>query len=128
MPGREKQKKLLKDHIDQVESNIADMDSKMLKAEGDLEAYYQDALLKLKEIRALADNQLERIHEAGGEAWDDLKDEVDEAIERLRSNLDNLMARFSDEEPVDHAEKRKQQSRSNKSGHEGDRPRSTKQD
>lgn len=128
MPGREKQKKSLKDHIDQVESNIADMDSKMLKAEGDLEAYYQDALLKLKEVRALADNQLERVHEAGEEAWDDLKDEVDEAIERLRSNLDNLMARFSDEEPMDHAKKGKQQGCSKKRGHKGDRPGSTKQD
>ena len=73
----------------------------MLRAEGDLETYYQEALVKLKEVRSLADVQLERLHEVGEEAWDDLKDEVDDAIDRLRSNLNSLMSRFSDDGPVE---------------------------
>jgi len=101
MPGREKRKQQLRDHIDDVESKIVDMDKRMLKAEGDLETYYQEALVKLKEVRSLADVQLERLHEAGEEAWDDLKDEVDDAIDRLRSNLNSLMSRFSDDGPVE---------------------------
>ncbi len=98
MPGKENRKRQLKDHIDEVESKIAEMDKKMLKAEGELETYYEEALQKLKEVRSLADVQLERLHEAGEDAWDELKDDVDDAIDRLRSNLNSLMARFSDKE------------------------------
>lgn len=96
MSGKAKRERRLKDQIDEAESKIADLDDRALKAEGDLEIHYQEALLKLKEVRSLADVQLERLHEAGEEAWEDLKDEVDDAIDRLRTNLNSLMDRFSD--------------------------------
>lgn len=97
MPAKSKRKKRLEAHIRNVESGIADVDQKISEAEGDLQTYYREALVKLKEVKNLADTQLERLHESGEETWDELRDEVDEAIERVRTNLDALMARFRDE-------------------------------
>ncbi len=113
MSEKDSRKRVLKDHIDQVESKIADVDRKMLKAEGELETYYREALDKLNDVRRVADVQLERLHDSSEEAWDDLKDDVDEAIERLRFNLDSLMARLSADEVVKSAANDKRKSRSN---------------
>ena len=97
MPAKSKRKKSLKAHVRKVETGIAEIDKKISEAEGDLQTYYREALVKLKEVKNLADAQLERLHESGEETWDELRDEVDEAIERVRTNLDALMARFRDE-------------------------------
>jgi hypothetical protein len=81
----------------QAGSQIADGDPTITEASDDLHAYYARALVKLKEIKQVADAQLEQLHETGDETWNDLAQEVDTALTRLRSNLDTLVARFEDD-------------------------------
>jgi len=100
-------KRALEKQIEHVDATIADVDQKKSEADAALHTHYREALVKLKEVRALADSQIERLQESGEETWDDLKEDVDEAIERVRFNLDSLVSRFSDDAAVKPAEQHK---------------------
>ncbi len=116
MTTKDSSKRKLEKHLEQVEAKIADVDKKVSEAEGDLHTYYREALIKLKEVKQLADIQLERLQETGEEAWDDLKEEVDDAIEKVRSNLDALVARFRDDDVAKPAVRRKAAKKSTPTG------------
>lgn len=116
MTTKDSSKRKLEKHIEQVEAKIADVDKKVSEAEGDLHTYYREALIKLKEVKQLADIQLERLQETGEETWDDLKEEVDDAIEKVRSNLDALIARFRDDAVAKPAVRRKAARKSTPAG------------
>lgn len=103
MVTKDDSRRKLAGHMDDIEAKIARADEKLSAAEGDLQAYYQEALVKLKEVKQVANIQLEKLQDSSEEAWEELKDDFDEAVERLRSNLNALMARFGDEPAGDTA-------------------------
>ena len=110
MVTKDNSRRTLEGHIEDIEAKIAQADRKVSEAEGELQAYYREALVKLKEVKQVANARLEKLQDSSEEAWEDLKGDVDEAVERLRSNLDALMARVRDE-PVRKSHVRREQDR-----------------
>ena len=106
----------------QAGGKIIDTEQSITGKSDELHAYYEKALVQLKEIKQVADTQLEQLHEMGDEMWDDLAKDVDAAIARLRFNLDTLVARVDFEEtggsepPADPKKKRSNTSKEKTTG------------
>ncbi len=86
--------KKTKAKLDEWNAEIAMLEAKARQKEADVEASYRRQIDSLKERRDKVAKNLDKISQAGGDAWQDLKSGLSLAADSLREALRSAQARF----------------------------------
>lgn len=80
--------------IKQLEARIAQIEAKAEQAKAEAKIEYQKEIEQLRGQQEKVQSQLQTLGEASGDAWEDVKDGVDEAFESLKGAVASALSRF----------------------------------
>ncbi len=84
----------LKAQIDEWNAQIDQWEAKAKQAEADTKIAYEQQLEGLRRQRGDAQNKLDEIQSASGQAWEDLKSSTEQAFSNLRAGIERAASHF----------------------------------
>lgn len=79
-----------------IDKLIEGLKIKSQAIENEKKAEYQTMIQELTEKRDIAQKKMEELKEASGDTWQDIKNELDAALEDLKKTYDEAVAKFED--------------------------------
>lgn len=94
MNTREEYIQKLKSKLDEWNDDLATLETKAEKAEGDLKKEYSKQIEAIKERRQEAMRKLDELRSASEDAWEDLKEGIETSWEAMGKAVKEAVARF----------------------------------
>lgn len=96
MSAREELIQKLKTRLDEWNKSIDELEAQAEKVEADAKIKLQEQLQELKKQRDSARNDLRDLQSAGSEAFEDMKDGLEQAWKSINDSFRSALTRFKD--------------------------------
>lgn len=83
-----------KARIDEWKAKIDFLEAKAEQAEADTKVEIQKQIKDLREKEKTARSRLEKIRQSGSEAWSDMSQSMETAVENLKEGIEQALDRF----------------------------------
>jgi broad specificity phosphatase PhoE len=91
---KEEYKQKVEDELERSASQVEEWEGRIGEADPQTRAQREEQLEALRHIQDIARSEMERLEEAEGEAWHDVKARLDGVLSELRSALSNASNKF----------------------------------
>ncbi|MGD2173508.1 MAG: coiled coil domain-containing protein [Gammaproteobacteria bacterium] len=95
MSEKETYRKKIDAKMDEWNAEIDKLEARADRAGADMQLQYYEELKKLRALQEEARSKLDELGDAGDDAWEDLKNDVDNAIAAIERAVNTAGARFS---------------------------------
>ncbi|MFO7714453.1 hypothetical protein [Desulfosarcina sp.] len=86
--------KKMKAKLDEWNAEIAKLEAKARQHKADAQMNYEEQIESLKNKRKSTERDLDKLRQAGGNAWEDLKTGVENAASSLKDAIRSAQSRF----------------------------------
>jgi phage host-nuclease inhibitor protein Gam len=84
----------LKAQLDDINADLDNLEAKVNDARADVKEEYQEKLHEAKEARVIAETKLQKLRDAGEDAWEEMKAEAEHTWKALRNSVNYFKSHF----------------------------------